>query len=331
MVDQKILHVLSKKIRISPNARVSSEQFVQIDNVMYEFDAIVENGKELIYVEIKNRLTNEGLSKFNLYKDVITKQSKEKTKFAMVVRKVGAQAETLAKVLGIILIEAPRSFFGEDFQVSRATRVRLSTTKSFNVIFKMIENGPSTIQELSEISATSYGWTQAVVRRLIDLRVAERKYGLYSLSNLDKLFDAVAYERPIGSLVSKEYWAGPENIMELARDFTLHGELGNIEVALMGPTALLAYDPYQVRSDEMYLYIDSSKVTAVKDEFSLDNNGTVKIVIFLPDRNVFANSQKVNGIRVTSKEQTLLDLISFGLLYRDSCRRMVDKVGLKQY
>ena len=77
------------------------------------------------------------------------------------------------------------------------------------------------------------------------------------------------------------------------------------------------------------MYAEPSQIINLTEDLPLRRSGNLKILVYLPDRDVLADSKTVDGVITTSKKQLLLDLASFGVLYRESFKRMAKRIGIE--
>ncbi|MHB8361387.1 MAG: hypothetical protein ACYDDC_06245, partial [Thermoplasmataceae archaeon] len=311
MEEEKLLYFLSKKLVIYPSVKVTFNVQFYPCNTNLSIDAVVKNGNESIYVEMKRRITLESIFRFNSYKDLVRQQGITISKFVFLTVFVGNDVKDIAKKLEIIIIQLPHSLLNEiTYDNPRYSPSKITSKKSFDVIYEMLSKGPSTIMDLSQASGVSYGWAHGIVTRLMEIGIVQRKFGLYKIVNIDKLLDSIAYERPIGSINSKEYWTNSDDILKFARDVSSTATIKEAKVALMGPTASILYDPHYVKSDTLYLYVEPHQIVSLADELHLGRSGNLKVLAYLPDRDVFADSKTLDGVTLTSQKQLLLDLAS---------------------
>ncbi len=330
MEQEELLYFLSKKFVIDASAKVAFNVHFFPSNTNLKVDAVVKNGDETIYIEIKRRISLESIFQFNAYKDLINRLVVPPGSFAFLTVFVGNDIMDIAKKLDIIIIQLPPSSIREVVENNpRYTPSKITSRRSFDVIYEMLSIGPSTIMALSRESGVSYGWAHGVVTRLMEIGIVERTFGLYKIVDIDKLLDSIAYERPIGSITSREYWADSNDILNFARDVSSIAKVKEVKIAFMGPTASILYDPYLVRSDTLYVYAEPSQIINLTEDLPLRRSGNLKILVYLPDRDVFADSKTVDGVITTSKKQLLLDLASFGVLYRESFKRMAKRIGIE--
>jgi hypothetical protein len=330
MEDEKLLYFLSKKFVLNPSAKVIKNVQLFPNNANIMIDTMVENNKDKIYVEIKRRISLESVYRLNAYKQLLNQQGMTDTKFTLLTVYVGDNISDIAKKLGVIIIQVPPSSLSEAvYENPKHSPNKLTSKKAFDVVYKMLSKGPSTIRDLSLASGVSYGWAHGIVTRLMEIGIVERRFGLYNIVNLDRLLDSIAYERPIVSVKSRKYRIDSNDILKFTKNVSSISRAMSIKASFMGPTASLLYDPYFVRSDTIYMYVEPTRITDLVDELQLGVNGCLKVLAYFPDRDVFTDSKVVNGVTVTTQEQVLLDLASFGILYREAFKRMVKEIGVE--
>ena len=75
--------------------------------------------------------------------------------------------------------------------------------------------------------------------------------------------------------------------------------------------------------------MEPRQIVSLADELHLRRSGNLKVLVYLPDRDVFSDSKKLDGVTLTSQKQLLLDLASFGVLYRELFKRRVERIGIE--
>ncbi len=114
-----------------------------------------------------------------------------------------------------------------------------------------------------------------------------------------------------------------------ARDITSMLSEQNVPFAFTGYTAGGLYTGYAVRQDAVYLYLNKKNLDLFteifKTSFDEPNRNSIRAWIYVPDRDVFTDTQQKEGITIVSPAQTLLDLAGFGYSAMDLTKAMVDR------
>jgi len=100
----------------------------------------------------------------------------------------------------------------------------------------------------------------------------------------------------------------------------------NIDCAFTSYTAAGLYTGYSVRGDAAYAYVKNQDIGRLIDILSEDiTNDGVTVRLYLPDRDVFSDSKELEGVKVVSPGQTLLDIAGQGYSSKDVTKVMIDK------
>ena len=119
MEEKKLLYFISKKLVLDTSASVINNAQTNLRNFSFMVDAIVKNGKETIYVDIKRRISLENLFRFNAYKDLVELEGNDGTKFVILSVFVRDDIQDLARKLGITIIKLPPSSLTEAVYTSQ--------------------------------------------------------------------------------------------------------------------------------------------------------------------------------------------------------------------
>ena len=108
-----------------------------------------------------------------------------------------------------------------------------------------------------------------------------------------------------------------KNLIKGAQDIThILSKIGT-ECAFCSFTAGSVYSKSNEMKGNLYLYLQREKVDFFMDSFMDNTENGVKVKVYIPDRKVFDETRLVNGVRVVSPEQVLLDLAGMGNQARD--------------
>lgn len=123
----------------------------------------------------------------------------------------------IAKELQIRLIDLPRKMAPPT--AARKRSVKITTEKSWNIVSQLVRLRASTIQQISDASGVSYGWSHAVITHLIGQNIVERQEGtgILEVKAFDKLLNGIAWERQALDLVKGEFNASSNTVYALAK------------------------------------------------------------------------------------------------------------------
>ena len=335
MIDLKredLFRFLQEKLNLSNKAQLSMLSARSIKDNYSIADANITDGVRRIHLIFKYRATLNDLSKMNLLKSLtsLDKNDDFLDEYVILSTRTDPQITEYSQRLAILTIGIPSEILPREYYRQNVKTVKMSLSRSFHVIYKFLQLSPSTISEVSDQSGVSYGWTHAVINRLIEIGIAERRTGYYSIKNVNALLDLLAYERPIRSLVYRELMVNSVDAMHLANEISRFAEVESIDLAFTGITSSSMYDKFNIRRDSAYLYVRREDIGHFLELIGKEKKGNVKLTVLLPDRDIFSNTSVLNGIRVVSAEQTLLDLASMGIQAREVAVRMVDYIASRK-
>ncbi|QLH74238.1 MAG: hypothetical protein HPY73_01425 [Methanomassiliicoccales archaeon] len=266
----------------------------------------------------------------NLFKDLISKNnSVQNSKFILITGSISKKVHELSDQLGIEVIELPKNM-----NLPRSDKVRtkrfmsLTTEKSWKIISGLLKARSSSIRALAIGQNVSYGWAHTTVTGLIEQGIAVKKGTSISLVDVDKLLNGVAWERPLSSLIVKEVKVRGDGLLDIAREITLYSDRRSIPLAFTGHIAGSLYTAHSVRFDVLQMYVNALDKELLADIEELrDGDHEIKLQILRPDRDVYTDANIIQGVKVVSPSQTLLDLAGLGYNGRDMTKVMVEIYG----
>lgn len=197
---------------------------------------------------------------------------------------------------------------------------RVSSAKSWSVTFSLLRTGPTSVKALARETGLSYGWAHATVAKLLDMGVASRTAEGVSIVDVGKLLNGVAWERPLEELRVRTVRMDGKDAMEVA--MRVHSALDDLRMAhaFTAWTAGAAYTGYVQRSDSVHVYLPKGSWDFLR-EFE-DREGGIDLVAYVPDRDVFASVERVEGLTLVGPAQALLDLAGLGHAAHDLALEM---------
>lgn len=231
----------------------------------------------------------------------------------------------LAERVSIGIIEIPnwiRIDTKRTYQGSRGKKV--TTEKAWKVVSRLIQDGACSIRAISKKENVSYGWANGVIHTLIDLNIAQQKGFSVKITDIDKLLNGIAWERPFENLLHSEIWTGEKDHIAAARKITELMVSKNKEFAFTAYTAGSMFIGYSHRFDSLYLYLKEEDVDLFKQAFKYPINKGVVVRIYQPDRDFHSDSILMDDIRIVSKQQALLDLAGTGYQGMDLTKAILD-------
>ena len=292
-----------------------------IETVSYDFDSydlILEHDKAVYVIGIKlTRATMQTVFKLVLYgKTVAQRYAGYKVYLKLYAPSIAADAK--------------EAFFksGGSFQKLAPSRrgasepVKISSPGSWKVVCYFLKNEAS-VNQASVNTNVSYPWTRSVAKKLVELGALKESNRKVALADLNALFKAVAWERPINSLKGLGFRSAFEDEQE-----ALHELYANIEgiVPKSACTLFTAADLYLEGSPSggcIQLYADENAARVVKSLMG-EGNG-VSFQVYNPDRDLDADTYSIDDVRVVSMEQAILDLAGLGSTGADAAKVLVQK------
>lgn len=292
-----------------------------IETLSYDFDSydlILEHDKAVYIIGIKlTRATKRTVFKLALYgKAVAQRYGDHKVHLKLYAPSIAADARDA-------FIKA-----GGSFQRLASTRrgasehVKISSPGSWKVACYFLKN-EATMNQASVHTGVSYPWTRSVVKKLVELGASRDEGRKVAITDLDALFKAVAWERPINSLKGLGFRSAFDDEQEALRE--LYANVEGI-VPKSACTLFTAADLYLEGAASggcIQLYADENAARVVK---SLMGEGKgVSFQVYTPDRDVDADICAIDDIRVVSIEQAILDLAGLGSAGADAAKVLVQK------
>lgn len=292
-------------------------------------DLMYRVGNSFYFIEIKNKVSVDTIARMNLLRDLWRKiEDREKNVAVIIAAKVIPPRERdLAKELGIQIIKIPwteKSAMSHDYVIVNS---RITSEKAWKVISHLLKEQNISIRQLGMEEKVSYGWTYRTINNLINQNIIEKNGYFLKISDINKLLNGIAWERPINNLKIEEIPLNYQNIMTAAVDISKTYDDEKIPVAFTAFTSAGLYTGHTIRHDKVYLYLNRDLITSFKELFGAKEKGEINAVIYQPDRDVFSDTRVKESIRVTSPGQTLLDIAGFGYAGIDLAKAMVNLYG----
>lgn len=292
-----------------------------IETLSYDFDSydlILEHDKAVYIIGIKlTRATMQTVFKLVLYgKTIAQRYAGQKVYMKLYAPSIAADAKTSFEKAG------------GSFQRLASTRrgasdaVKVTSPGSWKVACYFLKNVAS-VNQASISTGISYPWTRSVVKKLVEMGTLKESSRKVELADLDALFQAIAWERPINSLKGLGFQSAFDDEHEALKE--LYANIEGI-VPKSACTLFTAADLYlegKASGGCIQLYADENAARVVKSLMG-EGNG-VSFQIYNPDRDMDADTYAIDDIRVVSIEQTILDLAGLGSAGADAARVLVRK------
>ncbi len=318
---------LIQKLGIDGHASIQVEPSWQDFN----FDMVINDskGSQKYYIEIKTKASIDSLAQINLYKDVISEtEDIDKLHFVLAGKIISSKTAQMADLLNIRTLIIPKEIIlpGEGSRIHGS--IKITSEKSWKVVSGLIGFKTSSIRNLSITLNVSYGWTHATIENLISHGLARKNGNQVSISDMDKLLNGVAWERPTNNLIVKEFTIPNKDTFEAAKDLANMFDGQGIEYAFASYFAGTQYTGESIRFDSIQVYLEKKDIEGIGNQFGWGEGGPgIKIQIMAPDRELFSEARNIAGVRITSPSQTLLDLAGLGYKGKDLTKAVVAIYG----
>lgn len=332
-IESDILQFLRYKLRLTDDARIVTELRPRLRDPSFKPDFLISDHNRVLFVVLKRRLYFNDIGRIKLLEDL--SYNKELNSILDIDHKKNIDILGLtvyySKEIEDYVIRNKLSVFVIPPELYRAItpehRVpipKLSTESSIKVILALLKLRSATIQEISNTSGVSYAWTHIVISRLIQIGGINRHTGFVAVTDLDKILDSIAYERPIKALTYREVFVDWSDALDLASFISSASEEHHIHPVFTSYISASLRDRYNIRHDKAMLYLPKSEYSELVNIIPTSAQGNVGLIVLMPDRDVLTGSEIINGVRVVSGEVTILDLISGGIATREVVLRMID-------
>jgi len=325
MDEDKVQNLLVLKLNLSNNANFKREVSLKDVELPIRIDYLIEDKGLQYFVELKSRANVNSIAQLVFWKEWLKDIPGEK-KFVLVGKQISPMIEEIGEKMGIEVLELPYDIDIQE-KVVPTKRGKLASPKSWKVITRLLKEKGISIRKLSIEENVSYAWTHATVQNLLNRGIATKKGNYVMIKDVPQLLNGIAWERPFEDLFYDEITVDYDDLYEAGKVLTNFLKKYNIQFSFTAYTAAGQYSGYGRRFDTLYMYIDKAQADRFKREF--EANKGVKLRIYLPDRDVFTDSQEIDGIHVVSLEQTILDMSGLGYSGRDITKAMVDDYANK--
>lgn len=324
-ISEEGLNILKAKLELSSNASFQFERPL-FNRYSIGPDLIIEDNNRIFIVEFKQKASWNALAQLTLYQRLLDSPN---ITLVLAARVIPDNIREAADRIHIIILQLP---YGVPVQKDEyKPRGKFTSEKAWIIITYLLKERVCSIRSISQSENISYGWTHSVIKNLISRGIVEQRQNVVELVNIEGLINAVAWERPINDLKLGEINTSFEDHHNLARTLTQLSESWESDLVLGVYTAATLHYGYGIRHDVIYCYVSSNetfdRINKEIGEKETAFTNRVKLIVLKSDRDVFRNAQIIDGVKVTSPEQTLLDVAGLGYSSKDIINDMVKKYG----
>ena len=293
---------------------IQKEVRFQVDKRSVILDYVLEENDKIYVIDVKKRVSTVAVAQFYVAMELMSSdvavQEKEHI-FVIAGQDVDPIAWKLADRLGMRVqkLIAPLSNL-EKYDFSEPPSIKLTSEKAWRPIVTLLRFQPTSIYDVKKRSAVSYGQAHRVVSYLKSRDLILQKGNYVSISNFKPILNAVFWERPLSSLVAKQIYVDVEKTDNIPIEISDKLHEYKIKHAFTG---LLAYEKFfgGIRSAtpiELYADVSNPSFQELIDELAQTSYRAPNLFICKPDRDVFSDGKTIDGLRLVSAEQLLLDL-----------------------
>lgn len=329
--DPQLIDFLRRELQVSGGAVMKQESTIK-EEYPLRFDLVIDDGAKTYVIELRRVVRLADLAHPSLMKSLLTAGGISVTDIEFVIagKRMTKEAEEAAGKTGIRLIKLPAAVgLTGSREKPGAVPVKLTSPKSWQVISHLLKMTGTSIRQLAIGSKVSYGWTHATIRALAAKGIVSDAGGYVKISDVGKLLNGIAWERPFERLLSREIRIHAENAVTLAQEICVVCEEERIPCAFTSFTAGAMYTGYSARHDTVYLYVEKKNTDPLIGLFDTESEGGITVRIYAPDRDVFADRRvfSVPGVWLVSPAQALLDCAGLGYGGRDLTMKLVEVYG----
>jgi hypothetical protein len=324
----ELIALLRTELGFSESALIRQDSPFE-DNYPLRFDLIIEDSSKTYIIELKRIVQLEGLSQLGLLKMLLNANntSTQNIEFVIAGKRITAEAVEAAEKTGMRFVKLPNNMNLEGARDKHGTiPVKLTSPKSWQVISYQLKMKEASIRKISVGSGVSYGWTHAIIGALASKGIVSDAGGDLKITDINKLLNGIAWERPFEKLFTQEIRISADNTISLAKEICHACDEQRIPCAFTSFTAGEIYTGYSARHDSVYLYLEKKNIAELIGMFDVRTEGKIAVRIYAPDRDVFKDRRtfSVEGVWLVSPAQALLDCAGLGYAGRDLTLKLVD-------
>lgn len=282
-------------------------------------DFVVLDGDRLYVVEVK-----EGRADFDMVGHLLLYQKAvahdrglpERQIVPLIVASaVTPEAEAAIRRLGGRIVQlGPRPL------ATKKGKVTITSPKAWRLISDILAHGPEPLLRSAEHADVAYGWSHRVSSYLLSRGILERTDLGLRLSNMGRLFDGVAWERPFTDNLASTVMTAYLDPLTAADRIGRLAKRERIDVAFTGWTAGALYTRYARAFQLTQCY----SAMPFDLESSVEKGSGIRLEILRPDREVFDSIRWSTRTPLVDPSICLLDLGGMGYSARDLALTMAE-------
>jgi hypothetical protein len=283
--------------------------------------ALIKSDKQdlKVLVEVKlRRPTPEDIMRISFYRTMLNEKKDQRIKILLYSPVFPSKVRQLARIADVELVDLPEHFF----EATGSTKhIKITSEKAWSVITQILKRGRLSIRQTSIRSGTSFGWTHAIFTQLQRSGILERQGNAYVLVDLPRLLDGIAWERPLSSLIVKEWTAPTSSLDETVEDI----RIADKDAIFTGYHAAEGISEYSRRTDIVQVY--ALHAEHIERQVGTSDKG-IKVQVLWPDRCILVtqgHGTSKDRLLTVTEDQLLLDLAGLGIPARDILTKILDR------
>lgn len=191
------------------------------------------------------------------------------------------------------------------------------------VIMHILDNPSFSQREVARETGVGLGYVNEVVNYLMSIGVVYRK-NHYVLGDPIRLLEKVSFDRPLASLELNRFRMPTSTVDETEHVIAETLEVEKVSYAFTGFSGLRRYFEYHISYPKVHFYVpDEGGIVGLEH-----GEGPVEVVALRADMDsILSEAEVVQGIRVCSREQVIIDLFSSGV-GRDAAIKFLEATRL---
>ena len=309
---EKIIDFIHHSLGISHESSIVTLEERISDEYPIHADIIIKYNSINYIIELKKRLSLQAFSQVALLQILLKNElSNNRNVFVIAASVITSEYQSLAEKMGIQLIQLPYNLLVHQKNFTPSSKGKITADKSWRVVTRLLKEKAISIRQISVKEGISYGLSHKVIQELLDSHIASKDGYLIRIADISPLLNIIAWERNLKKLKIDEFWLPHENVHPAAQELSYVSEEQGINLVFNSFTAAGLYTGYAVKHDELHFYLEKEQLDSFKNQYE-ETSGFIRAVVYRPDRDVMRNSNTIEGVRVTSPGQTLLDIAGMG-------------------
>ena len=213
---------------------------------------------------------------------------------------------------------------------TKVNKVNITSPKSMEVVKYLMKNNKTTQLQISHNINVSLGQINKVVKYLRNKNILIYNDKNLELVDIWRLLNEISWHRNMKDLIFEELYLSQNYLNNTDIEYTIIDILNqnNIDYSLCCFSAAKFHSPYMKKHDVIQLYVDNSDII-YKEVFKhiITNEKSNKYIeIFKIDSNqILKDSVLINNIKICTIIQTIIDLMTYGPIGKETAFEIYTK------